>query len=74
MADYTVNAPQRPRGNRAQSWEYRLYFSVIFLLALVTGLITWSWRLVTTGRLPALGPVGRALKDAHVIAPIIFRS
>ncbi|MFN7002280.1 MAG: cytochrome PufQ [Roseinatronobacter sp.] len=74
MADYTVNAPHRPRESRATKWEYRLYFSVIFFLALATGLLTWSWRLITTGRLPALGPVGRALKDAHVIAPIIFRS
>lgn len=73
MADYTVNAP-RPRHERAQTWEYRLYFSVIFLLALVTGLITWSWRLASTGKLPTLGPVGRALADASVIAPIIFRS
>ncbi len=73
MADYTVNTP-RPRADRAQSWEYRLYFSVIFALALMTGVLTWSWRLATTGRMPRLGPVGRALKDAHVIAPIIFRS
>ncbi len=73
MADYTVNAP-RPRNERAQTWEYRLYFSVIFVLALATGLITWSWRLASTGRFPATGPIGRALKDAHVIAPIIFRS
>ena len=73
MADYTVNAP-RPRNERAQNWEYGLYFGVIFVLALVTGVLTWSWRVVTTGRLPALGPVGRALKDASVIAPIIFRS
>lgn len=73
MADYTVNAP-RPRAERAQAWEYRLYFSVIFALALATGLLTWSWRVVTTGKLPRLGPVGRALADAQVLAPIVFRS
>ncbi len=73
MADYTVNTP-RPRTERGQRWEYRLYFSVIFMLALATGVLTWSWRLASTGRVPALGPVGRAMKDAHVIAPIIFRS
>jgi|LFIK01.1.fsa_nt_gi hypothetical protein len=73
MADYTVNAP-RPRQERARNWEYRLYFSVIFILALATGLVTWSWRLLSTGKLPALGPVGRALADANVVAPIIFRS
>ncbi len=73
MADYTVNAP-RPRAERARAWEYKLYFSVIFALALVTGLLTWSWRVLSTGRLPDLGPVGRALNDASVIAPIIFRS
>ncbi|MCC5963512.1 MAG: protein pufQ [Rhodobacteraceae bacterium] len=73
MADYTVNAP-RPRHERPRNWEYGLYFSVIFVLALATGLVTWTWRLVSTGKLPALGPVGRALADANVIAPIIFRS
>ena len=73
MADYTVNAP-RPRAERARAWEYNLYFSVIFVLALATGLLTWSWRVLSTGRLPKLGPVGRALNDANVIAPIIFRS
>ena len=73
MADYTVSAP-RPRAERAREWEYKLYFSVIFILALATGLITWSWRVATTGKLPDLGPVGRALNDASVIAPIIFRS
>lgn len=73
MADYTVNTP-RPRSERAQTWEYRFYFSVIFALALVTGTLTWAWRVVTTGKLPRLGPIGRALKDAHVIAPIVFRS
>ncbi|MGY6548728.1 MAG: cytochrome PufQ [Roseinatronobacter sp.] len=74
MADYTVNAPRTRRENRICLWEYRLYFSVVFLLALATGLITWSWRIATTGQMPQLGPVGRALKDAHVVAPIIFRS
>ncbi len=73
MADQTVNAP-RARSDRARAWEFWLYFWVIFALALVTGLLTWSWRLASTGRLPAVGPVGRALKDARVIAPIIFRS
>ncbi len=73
MADTTANAP-RPRHARTHSWEYGFYFSVIFVLALITGVLTWSWRVATTGRLPAMSPVARALADASVIAPIIFRS
>lgn len=73
MADYTVNTP-RPRNERGRAWEYQLYFWTIFALALITGVLTWSYRLVTTGKLPRLGPVGRALADANALAPIIFRS
>ena len=72
MADFTVNAP-RPRHERGRSWEYRFYFAVIFAFALITGLITWAWRLASTRALPRTGPVGRALKDARVLAPLIFR-
>jgi len=73
MADHTVNTI-KPRSERGSTLEYRFYFWVIFALALVTGVLTWSFRVLTTGRLPRLGPVGRALADANVIAPIIFRS
>jgi len=43
-------------------------------VALFVGVQTWTWRLITQRRLPKNGPIKRALKDAHVIAPIIFRS
>ncbi|MCC1481472.1 cytochrome PufQ [Roseibaca sp. Y0-43] len=74
MADYTVNTPKAHHQPRNGGWEYSFYFTVVFALALVVGLLTWSWRIVTTGRLPRLGPLGRALADARAIAPIIYRS
>jgi hypothetical protein len=74
MADYTVNTPKAHHQSRDGGWEYTLYFGAVFALALVVGLLTWSWRIVTTGRLPRLGPLGRALADARAIAPIIYRS
>jgi hypothetical protein len=76
MADFTVNTPRSRSAHSAsnRSWEYQLYFWTIFALALLTGVLTWSYRLASTGKLPRLGPVGRALADAHALAPIIFRS
>ena len=74
MADYTVNTPKLHHHARTGAWEYNLYYAALFAPALVAGVLTWSWRLATTGRLPKLGPIGRAMADARVIAPIIFRS
>ena len=75
MADYTVNAPRHhPRAARADGLEFKFYFALIFALALLVGLLTWSWRIATTGRLPRLGPVGRAMSDARAITPMLFRS
>jgi hypothetical protein len=75
MADYTVNTPKLHHHHpRSRAWEYNLYFAAVFALALFAGLLTWTWRVATTGRLPKLGPLGRALADARVIAPIIYRS
>ena len=52
--------------------EFRLYFVLIFLLALPLGFATWTWQLISTRRLPKLGPFARAFYDARAITPMIF--
>jgi hypothetical protein len=74
MADYTVNAPRLHRAPSARGWEFRFYFAMVFALALLVGVLTWSWRVLTTGQLPRLGPVGRAVSDARAITPMLFRA
>ena len=73
MTDLRVNGA-RPRGVPTHSLEYDFYFATVFVVALFVGVQTWTWRLIPQRRLPKNGPIKRALKDAHVIAPIIFRS
>lgn len=74
MADYTVNTPRLHRAPSARGLEFRFYFSLVFALALLVGVLTWSWRVLTTGQLPRLGPVGRAVSDARAITPMLFRA
>ncbi len=75
MSDHTANgmtggADRAPV--RVPKAEFRAYFTVIFLLALPVGLMTWTYTLATKRRLPALGPFARAWYDAKAITPMIF--
>jgi hypothetical protein len=71
MTDHTANGPGS-RSVRVPKAEFRLYFTLIFLLALPLGLATWAWAFVRHGRLPRLGPFARAWYDAKAITPMIF--
>ena len=74
MADFTVNAHRHhPKTGRGARVEYRLYFALIFLLALPFALLAHFWAVVRHARAPAQGPVARACAEAHAIAPMIFR-
>lgn len=72
MADLHVNAP-REKPQKGETLEYNVYFWAVFAIALIPGFLTWSWRLVTEWQSPRSGPFKRAMKDANVIAPLIFR-
>lgn len=75
MTDFTSQTGTHQHHTvRSPKTEFRLYFSLIFLLALPVGIATWGFRTATTGRLPAMGPVGRAWADARAITPSIFRA
>jgi hypothetical protein len=74
MSDFTAGQGGAHHPVRTPKAEFRIYFALIFLLALPVGLATWIYRIATTGRLPARGPVGRAWADARAITPSIFRA
>jgi hypothetical protein len=71
MADFTVNHP-RHRGHRSDQLEYRLYFALIFAVALPFAALGWALD-AARGRRGRPGPVARAIAEARQIAPLIFR-
>lgn len=75
MSDHTANGPVGSAQRapvRVPRAEFRLYFALIFLLALPVGVLTWLWAVGSTGRLPRLSPLARAYCDAKAITPMIF--
>ena len=58
---------------RENSVEYVIYFSLILSLAVLPHVVGWLFQTIRHARLPRLGPVARALKDAQAITPMIFR-
>ena len=71
MTDNSVNAP-KARPHRVSPGEYKVYFALIFLIALPFALIGWAFSALRHGRLPEQGPVGRAWCEARAITPMIF--
>lgn len=72
MSDYSVNGDIHPvkTVNKA---EYFIYFALIFSLAVGPHVVGWLYQLLRHAKLPRLGPVARALKDAQAVTPMIFR-
>ena len=73
MADFSVNSPRHARAARPGSVEYRLYFAMVFVLALPFAALAFGWSVPRHARMPALGPLARARAEAHQIVPMIFR-
>ena len=72
MADFSVNH-SRHRGPRTESFEYRLYFAIIFVFALLFAVAGHVWSVLRLAKAPVQGPVARARAEANQIAPMIFR-
>lgn len=53
--------------------EYATYFALILILALPVQSLVWLGSALRRLRLPAQGPLARALRDAEAITPSIFR-
>lgn len=72
MSDYTANGEMH-HATRAPKAEFLVYFALIFGLALLPHLVGWTYQAIRHARLPRLGPVARAWKDAQALTPMIFR-
>jgi hypothetical protein len=72
MTDYSVDIP-RGAMRRAGRAEYALYFVPVFVIALPFSLAIWASYPLRKGRLPAEGPLARALRDARGITAQIIR-
>lgn len=70
MSDYSANIPHVKMVNKA---EFAVYFALIFSLAVLPHLVGWAYQVLRHLRLPRLGPVARALRDAQAVTPMIFR-
>ncbi len=58
---------------RTPKTEYAIYFALILILALPVQSLVWVVSAIRHMRLPAQGPLARALRDAEEITPSIFR-
>jgi hypothetical protein len=70
MSDYSANIPHVKMVNKA---EFAVYFALIFSLAVLPHVVGWAYQVLRHMRLPRLGPVARALRDAQAVTPMIFR-
>ncbi|MEM6662688.1 MAG: cytochrome PufQ [Pseudomonadota bacterium] len=72
MTDLTSNDLPRER-RRSITWEYRFYFTVIFMITLPWALVSWAFGLARPDSEDArLGLFGRAKRRADIITPMIF--
>lgn len=58
---------------RTPKAEYATYFVLILIFALPVQCLVWLGSAIRHMRLPAQGPLARALRDAEEITPSIFR-
>ena len=73
MTDYSVNIP-RGQAPRTGSTEYRVYFALILLAALPFGLIGWLAAPLVRDSRRTGGPLRRAVAEARLMTPMIFRA
>jgi hypothetical protein len=70
---YIGHVPLKAVPRRTPKAEYATYFALILILALPVQCIVWAGSALRHLRLPAKGPLARALCDAEAITPAIFR-
>ncbi len=71
MTDMT-NAPVVRASNRKRGLEFKIYFSLIFILAIPVGTERWIANVVRKRSLDVRGPLARAWAEADRITPLIF--
>lgn len=76
MTDHTANSGHVSHIHhpaRTPRAEFITYFALIFLAAIPFAVVMWLWTLVTTQRLPVIGPFTRAWREAGFVTPMLFR-
>ncbi|THD85575.1 protein pufQ [Aliigemmobacter aestuarii] len=76
MSDHSISSHdpfEHAHRKRTPKAEYATYFALILCFALPVQALVWTWSLIRHRRLPAVGPLARALRDAEEITPAIFR-
>ena len=71
MADISSDPPIR-RAGRQRDAEFKVYFSLIFLLAIPVGTERWIANAVRKRSLNVRGPLARAWAEADRVTPMIF--
>ncbi len=71
MTDVASNNP-KTRGQSRRSFEYSLYFSLIFVLAIPFGIVFWVLDVIRKQTLMSRGPLARAWTEADRVTPLIF--
>jgi hypothetical protein len=72
MTDLTSNPPTRTAHERKCTTEYRVYFTLIFLLALPFETVRWMRDVFRFKTLNMRGPMARAWAEAERTTPMIF--
>ena len=70
MSDLS-NTDRRPKSRPGSRFEYVLFFSLIFILAIPFSTVDWMIDLYRKQTLVINGPLARAWLEAHRITPII---
>ena len=74
MTDLTSEGLTRA-ARRQNSWEYRFYFAIIFLISLPWALASWALGLARPeSEDAAKGFIARAWRQAAIITPAIFKA
>ncbi len=72
MTDLTSNPPTRTTNERKRTAEYRVYFTLIFLLAVPFEIVRCARDVVHYKTLNMRGPMARAWAEAERTTPLIF--
>jgi PufQ cytochrome subunit len=73
MSDHTAGEHGGHHAHRTPKAEFRIYFTLIFLMAIPFAAVAWVFKLITERQLPVHGPLARAWREAGAITPAIFR-
>jgi hypothetical protein len=74
MSDESANGQHGHFPARTPRTEFRVYFAIIFAVALPFAVLGWIVRTAVTGRMPDRNAVSTAWADARSITPLIFRA